>query len=69
MDEDCRNAFGSLMCTEICDGAGAEIGDGSPSTCSSFIYISEETSPLFRLVCTNCLYTAMAVARIWLITL
>ena len=24
------------MCTEICDGAGAGICDGAPSTCSSF---------------------------------
>ena len=35
MDEDWRNAFGILMCTEICDGAGAGICDGAPSTCSS----------------------------------
>ena len=35
MDEDWRNAFGILMCKEICDGAGAGIWDGSPSTCSS----------------------------------
>ena len=37
MDEDWRNAFGILMCTEICDGAGAGICDGSPSTCSSLV--------------------------------
>ena len=35
MDEDWRNAFGILMCTEICDGAGAGICYGAPSTCSS----------------------------------
>ena len=35
MDEDLRNAFGSLMCAEICDGAGAVICEGTPSTCSS----------------------------------
>ena len=34
MDEDWRGAFGILMCTEICDGAGAGICDGEPSTCS-----------------------------------
>ena len=38
MDEDWRNAFGILMCTEICDGAGAGISDGAPSTCSIFYY-------------------------------
>ena len=32
MDE---NAFGILMCRETCDGAGAGICDGAPSTCSS----------------------------------
>ena len=37
MDVDWRNAFGILMCTEICDGAGAGICDDAPSTCSSFI--------------------------------
>ena len=37
MDEDWRNAFGILMCLEVCDGAGAGICDGSPSTCSSSI--------------------------------
>ena len=37
MDEDWRNTFGIFMCTEICDGPGAEICDGSPSTCSSFL--------------------------------
>ena len=35
MNEDCRNAFGILMCRDICDGAGAGICDGVPSTCSS----------------------------------
>ena len=29
MDKDWRNAFGILMCTEICDGAGAGICDGT----------------------------------------
>ena len=38
MDEDWRNAFGILMCMEICDGAGAGICDGLPSTCSSSVY-------------------------------
>ena len=38
MDEDWKNAFGILMCTEICDGTGAGICNGSPSTCSDFIY-------------------------------
>ena len=28
MDEDWRNTFGILMCTERCDGAGAGICDG-----------------------------------------
>ena len=32
MDEDWKNAFGILICTEICDGAGAGICDGTPST-------------------------------------
>ena len=27
------------MCTEICDGAGAGICDGVPSTCSSYVYV------------------------------
>ena len=35
MDEDWRNAFGILMCTEICYGAGTGICNGVPSTCSS----------------------------------
>ena len=26
------------MCTEICNGAGAGICDGAPSTCSGFIF-------------------------------
>ena len=38
MDEDWRNTFGILMCVEICDGAGAGICDGTPWTCSSFLY-------------------------------
>ena len=38
MDEDWRNAFGILMCGGICDGAGVEICNGVPSTCSSFYY-------------------------------
>ena len=36
MEENWRNAFGILMCAEICDGAGAEIRDGAPSNFSSF---------------------------------
>ena len=39
MDEDWRNAFGILMCTEICDDAGAGIYDGAPSTCSSVGFV------------------------------
>ena len=39
MNEDWRNAFGNLMCREICDGAGAGIRDGAPSTCSSYIFV------------------------------
>ena len=35
MNEDWRNAFGFFMCREICDGTGAGIFDGTPSTCSS----------------------------------
>ena len=35
MDEDWKNAFGILMCTEICNGAGKGICDGTPTTCSS----------------------------------
>ena len=38
--DDWRNAFGILMCREmcrnICDDAGEGICDGAPSTCSSF---------------------------------
>ena len=30
MNEDWRNAFGILMCREICDGAGAGVCDVSP---------------------------------------
>ena len=41
MDEDWRNAFGILMCTEICDGTGAGICDGSPLTCSSFFIVAQ----------------------------
>ena len=37
MDEDWRNALGSLMRARIYDGAGAGICDGAPSTCSSFL--------------------------------
>ena len=37
MDEDWRNTFGILMCAEICDGAGAGICDGAPSTWSSLL--------------------------------
>ena len=36
MDEDWRNSFGILMCTEICNGTDAGICDGSPSTCLSY---------------------------------
>ena len=39
MDEDWRNAFGSLMCAEICDGAGVGICNGAPSTCSSYLVV------------------------------
>ena len=35
MNEDWRNAFGILMCREICDGTGAWICNSVPSTCSS----------------------------------
>ena len=43
MDEDWRNASGILMCKEICDGAGAGICDGSPSTCSSsYVYMQAQ---------------------------
>ena len=35
VNDDWRNTFGILMCTEICDGADARICDGVPSTCSS----------------------------------
>ena len=35
MDEEWRNIFGILMCVEVCDGAGAGICEGAPSTCSS----------------------------------
>ena len=38
MDED---AFGILMCTEICNGAGAGICDGMPLTSSSFCLFME----------------------------
>ena len=31
------NAFGVLMCAEICDGASTGICDGVPLTCSSLI--------------------------------
>ena len=42
MDEDWRNAFGVLLCAEICDGDGAGICNGAPSTCSSFFLIFPE---------------------------
>ena len=46
MTEDWRNAFGILMCTEICDRAGVGIWDGVPSTCSSFkINFKKKKSP------------------------
>ena len=35
MAVDWRNASGVLMSAELCDGAGMEICDGVPSTCSS----------------------------------
>ena len=35
MDEDWRNAFEILICTELWDGAGAGICHGASSTCSS----------------------------------
>ena len=35
MDEDWRNTFGILVCTEISDGAVTGICDGSLLTCSS----------------------------------
>ena len=37
MDGDWSNAFGILMCREICNGAGAGIFDGAPSTRSNVI--------------------------------
>ena len=39
MDEGWRNEFGILMCMEICDGAGAGICDGAPSTFSSVTFV------------------------------
>ena len=36
MDEDWRNAFGILMCAEICNGIGPGICNGAPMTCSSY---------------------------------
>ena len=45
MNEDCRNAFGILMCMEICDGAGTGICDGGLSICSSFCL---DTTGLFN---------------------
>ena len=36
MDEGWRNAFGILMYREIYDGAGAEICDDTPLTCSTY---------------------------------
>ena len=39
MDEDWRNAFGILMCMEICDGAGTGICDGTPSTALVFFFV------------------------------
>ena len=38
MNEDWKNAFGILMCREICDGADTGICDGVPSTYSSSFY-------------------------------
>ena len=37
VEEDWRNAFGILMCKEICNGTRVGICDGAPSTCSSNI--------------------------------
>ena len=37
MNEDWWNAFGILMCKELCDSAGVGICDGAPLTCSSFL--------------------------------
>ena len=48
MDEDWRNAFGTLMCAEICDGIGVGICDGMPSTCSSSYFIMKT-----YVVCTH----------------
>ena len=44
MNDDWKNAFGILMpmmCRELCDGAGAGICDGAPSTCSSLFYFHQ----------------------------
>ena len=64
MDEDWRNAFGILMCMEICDYAGAGICDGSPLTCSSslvgfyeccsLLCIFSTIYPCFRLPIVQC---------------
>ena len=46
MNEDWRNAFVILMCREICDGTGAGICNGMPSTCSSLICVAIATKIL-----------------------
>ena len=48
MNEDWSNAFGILMCREICDGAGAGICDGVPSTCSSFTSFVPELVKMYN---------------------
>ena len=58
MDEDWRNTFGILMCSEICDGAGAGLCDGPPLTCSSLLVCLSMTS----YTCTCMLYF---IVRIW----
>ena len=40
MDEDWRNAFGILMCAEICNGTDVGICNGAPSTCYSSVMSS-----------------------------
>ena len=40
MDEDWGNAIGSLICKEICDGAGAGICDSAPFMRTDFLCIS-----------------------------
>ena len=47
MDEDWRNAFGILMCVEICDGSSVGLWNGVILTCSSLSYISINTCGYF----------------------